>query len=154
MNKTDLLQPSIEKFLFRIDFINRYKKISDRFAEKNDSFKYDKSDVEAILHDLGVNVIIYDGDQYFTDFESLNGYKFRFGLTIKYNIVEFDITIINETLNIKSGGSWGLLVQLMTDWKENIKKPGFGNYEQLKMLLFEAIKLYSDIKLGLVQGLA
>lgn len=146
MNKSDMLQPSIERFLIDMDFIDRYRKISEEFSVKNETFKYDKSDVAMILQGLGIEASIYEGDQYFADFESIGNYQFRFGFTIKYNIIEFDLTVINDELNVKSGGSWGLLVQLMTDWRENIKKPGFSNYEQLKSLLTEAVILYIDIK--------
>lgn len=141
-----MLQPSVEQSLIDIDFINRYRAISDEFSFKNESYKYEKQDVTSILQGLDVMVDVYEGDQYFADFESVGDYQFRFGLTIKFNIIEFDLTVKNESLNIKSGGSWGLLVQLMTDWKENIKKPGFGSYEQLKSLLIEAVTLYKDIK--------
>ncbi|REE01787.1 hypothetical protein C7460_103305 [Marinoscillum furvescens DSM 4134] len=149
-----MLQPLVEQSLTDINFIDRYREISDEFSIKDESYNYEKSDVVNILNELGVVVNLYEGDQYFADFETIDDYQFRFGLTIKFNIVEFDLTVKNESLSIKSGGSWGLLVQLMTDWRENVKKPGFGNHEQLKSLLTMAVILYEDIKKELLSSQA
>ena len=107
-----MLQPLVEQSLIDIDFINRYRAISDEFSIKDESYKYEKSDVVNLLKELGVVVNLYEGDQYFADFETVDDYQFRFGLTIKFNIIEFDLTVKNEPLSIKSGGSWGLLFSM------------------------------------------
>jgi len=141
-----MLQPSVERVLIDMGFINRYREISDKFSIKDESFKYEKSDVVNLLQELGVEVSVYEGGQYFANFEFVGNYQFRLGLTIKYNIIEVDLTVKNENLSIKSGGSLGLLVQLITDWRDSVKKPSFGNSEQLKSLLAEVVALYTDIK--------
>jgi hypothetical protein len=146
MQKSDMLQLPVEQLLFDIGFIDRYKSICAKFSEEDSEYNYGPLLVIEILERLGVRARLSNGDQLFSDYENINGFKFRFGLTIKYNMVDFDSTIINDNLNIKSGGSWGLIVQLMTDWTETIVKPGFSNEEQLTSLLEEAVDLHNDVK--------
>ncbi len=146
MQKSDMLQLPVEQLLFDMNFIDRYTAISARFSQKDITYNYKQSQVIEILESLGIRTKLSNDDQFFTDFESINDFKFRFGLTIKYNIIEFDLSIINPMLNIRSGGSFGLIAQLMTDWSINIINPGFGNLEQLKSLLKEGVKLFEDVK--------
>jgi hypothetical protein len=146
MQKSDMLQLPIEHLLYDMDFIDRYKAISTKFSKKDSAYNYQSSQVMEILERLGVHTKLSNGDQFFSDYEVINDFKFRFGLTIKYNIVDFDSTIINDNLNIKSGGFWGLIVQLMTNWTITVVKPGFSNIEQLTSLLEEAVKLHNDVK--------
>jgi hypothetical protein len=146
MQKTDMLQLPVEQLLIDIDFINRYKAISAKFSQKDSTYKYRVSEVIEVLEGLGVYTELSIGDQFFSDYEIIGDFKFRFGITIKYNIVDFDSTIINDSLNIRSGGSWGLIVQLMTNWTVTIVKPGFSNVQQLTSLLNEAVGLHNDVK--------
>lgn len=146
MNKSDLLQSNIEEILINMDFIEKYQVLSDKFKESNEDYVFNDNDVFDLFNTLGFSVEKYEGNQFFTNFEECNDFLYRFGFTIKFNIVEFDLTIISEKFKIKSGGSYGLLVQLITDWKRTVSKPGFGNQTQLKELLGEGINLFNEIK--------
>lgn len=146
-----MLQLPVEQLLFNMSFIERYKAISAKFSQKDSTYNCEPLQVIEILEGLGIRTKLSNGDQFFADFELIGDFKFRFGLTIKYNIIEFDISIINPTLNIRSGGSFGLIVQLMTDWSTSIINPGFSNFEQLKSLLEEGVKLFDDVKTAVLK---
>ena len=146
-----MLQLPVEQLLFDIAFIDRYKAISATFSLKDSTYAYKASEVIEVLESFGIRTRLSNGDQFFSDYEIIGEFKFRFGATIKYNIVDFDSTIINESLNIKSGGSWGLIVQLMTNWAVTIVKPGFSNLQQLTSLLKEAVDLHNDVKMAVLK---
>ena len=65
---------------------------------------------------------------------------------MKYNIIHFDISIRNEEYNIKSGGGYGLLVQLMTNWRIPICSPGFYDLNSFKNLIGELVSLFEEIQ--------
>lgn len=152
MKKSDLLQPAIEDTLNEVNFIDRYRKISQEFAEFDGSFQYSSEELLLSLRELGIEAKQFPGEQYFSVFEPTGDFQCRIGLTIKENIIEFDITIRSEEQGVNSGGSWGLIVQLMTNWEENIKTPGFRNRDELQSVLKEAVALYVDVKNHLSGG--
>ncbi len=154
MKKEDLLQEKIEKILLDIDLICQYQNVSDTFRYDDSDFQYTSEQVLEIGNENGVIFKEYEGDQYFSDFERVAESEFRIGLTIKYNIIEFDITIKNEPLNISSGGSFGLITQLLTNWSTRIKKPGFNNYDEMKGLIQEGIAIYNNVKNAVVENLS
>lgn len=146
-----MLQLPVEQLLFDMGFIDRYKAISAKFSQKDSTYTYRASEVIEILEGLGIRTKLSNGDQFFSEYEIIGEFKFRFGVTIKYNIVDVDSTIINDSLNIRSGGSWGLILQLMTNWTVTIVKPGFSNVQQLTSLLKEAVELHNDVKMAVLK---
>lgn len=153
MKKKDLLQEQIGQILTDIDFICQYQNVSVSFRKNNSEFQYTSNQILQIGKEAGVTFRQYEGDQYFSDFEIMSGTKFRIGMTIKYNIIEFDLTIKNDSHNISSGGSFGLLVQLLTNWQTRIKKPGFNNYEEMKNLIQEGIAIYRNVCEAVIENL-
>ena len=154
MKKEDLLQEKIEKILLDIDFICQYQNLSDTFTNSGSEFRYTSEQVQEISEENGVALKVYEGDQYFSDFEKVGESEFRIGMTIKFNIVEFDLTIKNESQNISSGGSFGLIVQLLTNWSTRIKKPGFNSYNDLRGLIQEGISIYNNVKNAVVENIS
>lgn len=154
MNKEDLLQEKIENLLLDIDFICQYQNLSNLFPKSDPHFKYDSNQIIEISKEFGILLNVFNGDQYFSAFQRVEDSEFRIGLTIKYNFIEFDITIKNKFHNIRSGGSFGLLSQLLSHWKTRIDKPGFENYDQLRNLLCNGFKIYENIKDVVVLNLA
>mgnify|MGYP000862766200 FL=1 len=46
----------------------------------------------------------------------------------------------------KSGGGYGLLVQLMTNWEIPISSPGFYDLNSFKNLIGELVSLFEEIQ--------
>ena len=151
MRKEDLLHQKIEQTLIDIDFVSKYQELSDNFRNTQTDYQYTTDQILSIGKENDLSLKAFKGEQYFTDYERCGETEFRFGLTIKHNIIEFDVSIENKAHNISSGGSYGLLVQLLTDWTKTIRKPGFNTYKEMKELIKEGIMLYKDIKFAVYE---
>lgn len=146
MKKEDTLQSEIEEILFEIDFVEKYKRIWEKYNIEDEKFILPSSTIIGVFENLGYKVKKKNKEQYFSDFFSDENFLYRIGISIKYNIVHFDISIKNEEKNINSGGTFGLLVQLMTDWKIKMSSPGFYDVESFQSLIKDLLSLFSEIK--------
>ena len=146
MEKEDLLQPEIEKILFEMDFIEKYKNIWERYDREDENYKISHEDIINTFKDLDYSFKRKNKEQYFSDFFSKDDFDYRIGISIRYNIVHFDISIRNEKYNIKGGGGYGLLVQLMTNWEMPISSPGFYDLFSFKSLIKDLISLFEEIQ--------
>jgi hypothetical protein len=144
--KEDIIQPSIKFILNKINFINRYKSISDSHTVDDDKFRFSTENVIAIVQELGFN-IRYSKSREFYLKEKYNDFTFGFGFTIRYNVIELGCSVKNEKINIWSEAPWGYFVKLMTEPNPiTIFKPCFRNYEDLREILKEAFSIYEDFK--------
>ncbi len=141
-----MLQEPIENALKKVNFIEKYRKLSEEFDKQNDSFVIQNDEMKSIAHECGLPVKIHNGNQFFTEFIERNGFQFRIGFTVAYNSFEFDITIRNEKLRINSGGSFDLLVQLISNWSANVKKVKYTSSKDVKAILAIVSKLFEEIK--------
>ena len=146
MKKEDLLQPEIEKILFEMDFIDKYRNIWEKYDKEDENYKISSKDIMTTFQDLNYSVKKKSKEQYFSDFFPKDNSSYRIGISIKYNIIHFDISIRNEDYNIKSGGGYGLLVQLMTNWGIPISSPGFYDLNSFKNLIGELVSLFEEIQ--------
>ncbi len=153
MKKEDLLQKEVEQLLIDINFIDQYQKLSDTYPRYADHFDYRAQDILEVGEQMGIHLKRYEVHEFFADYEELGEFQFRIGLNAKYCIAEFHLWIVNEKRGINSGGSYGLLVQLLTDWRVRVKNPGFENTSELRNLLKDGFQLYDDIKKAVVERL-
>lgn len=73
-------------------------------------------------------------------------FTYRVGVSIKYNLIHFDFSVRSEKYGVSSGGGFGLLVQLMTNWEMPISSPGFYDLRSFQNLIKDLILLFDDIK--------
>jgi hypothetical protein len=146
MEKKDLLNPTVEKALIYLNFINRVKKIATKFNNEDENFIYDKNDVLKICSRKSIPVTESERGQFFSEYQKANHADFRFGFTIRYNRIDFEFSVKDDELGVYSGGSWALLIQLMTNFSETINLPGFSNQSELEELINSALNLHEIIK--------
>lgn len=146
MTKEDLLPPELERILEDIEFVKKYKLIWEKYEIENESYYISDIEIISIFNKLGYKLVKRNKEQYFSDFFNEDKFCYRIGITIKYNIIHFDISIRNKLLNIRGGGGYGLLVQLMTNWQMPIKSPCFYNLNSFKNLSKDLIDLFEEIK--------
>jgi hypothetical protein len=103
MKKEDLLQPEIEKILFEMDFIDKYRNIWEKYDKEDENYKISSKDIITTFQDLNYSVKKKNKEQYFSDFFLKDNFSYRIGISIKYNIIHFDISIRNDKYNIKGG---------------------------------------------------
>lgn len=146
MKKEDLLQPEIENVLLDIDFVEKYKIIWEKYIQEDENYKVSDIDVYRTFEQLGYIVKKQNEDQFFSDFFLDNEFYYRIGIAIMYNILHFEISVSNEKFKIMTGGGYGLLVQLITNWEMPIKTPKFYNLNSFKSLVRDLCELFEEIK--------
>lgn len=53
MNKEDLLQPEIERILFEMDFISKYRSIWEKYCKENDEYQISDSEIINTFEESG-----------------------------------------------------------------------------------------------------
>ena len=56
MKKEDLLQPEIEKILFEMDFIDKYRNIWEKYDKEDENYKISSKDIITTFQDLNYSV--------------------------------------------------------------------------------------------------
>ena len=56
MKKEDLLQPEIEKILFEMDFIEKYRNIWEKYDKEDENYKISSKDIITTFQDLNYSV--------------------------------------------------------------------------------------------------
>lgn len=147
------LRSDIKSILFEIDFLNRYKLLSEKYPFADESFeKYSNEEVQKILKDLGYQFKFHKRENFFGVEESLCEFQFQFNINLKYGMVEFIWGLTQRGERITLGGPWGIVGDLLLGKDCEIKKPAFRNYEELNDILITAFKVYEDFKQAVVRS--
>ena len=56
MKKEDLLQPEIEKILFEMGFIDKYRNIWEKYDKEDENYKISSKDIITTFQDLNYSV--------------------------------------------------------------------------------------------------
>ena len=56
MKKEDLQQPEIEKILFEMDFIDKYRNIWEKYDKEDENYKISSKDIMTTFQDLNYSV--------------------------------------------------------------------------------------------------
>jgi hypothetical protein len=145
MTKEDFLQPQMEQAFIEIDFVNKYKRLGDRFNLRDEDFKMDNTEVLKIAYELGY-LLKYSKEKEFHLEEKLGDYRFKVGFTIRFNSFDFGLSIINDVKGIDSSAPLDFFVKLMTSGQVKVPRVCFKNYDDIKLILSDFFSLYKDIK--------
>jgi hypothetical protein len=144
MEKKDMLSEDVERLLNTFQFIEKYRHLSRKFDNKvEDLNQYVVN--QNVFANKKFNFKNKSNNQYFTDFIKNDNIFFRLGFTIKFHSVEVDLTLKADNSQFKCMGSFGLLVQLMTNWQTTIPNPSFRNDEELISLVNVVIEFAEDL---------
>lgn len=145
MNKEDFLQEEIEQILRHIDFVSRYDGMSNKYNERDESFKFQNEDVLQVAKGMGHPMKYSKSKEFYLE-EVLSGYKLNFGFTIRFNSFDFGLSVIHDERDIRSSAPWGFLVQLMSNGQKKVSKAMFRNINDIGSILKEAFSIYEDFK--------
>lgn len=151
MEKQDFLQTQVEQTLDNIGFIDQYETMSSQFHDRDERFIYDKERVIKYTNGLGLPLKYSKSLEFFSE-EVIRTFAFKFGFTIRFNSFEFGLSIINESIGIKTSAPWHLLIQLMTNWEKQGGVVAFRNYEDLEGILTHFVRICQDIKTDLLSA--
>ena len=76
-------------------------------------------------------------------------YTFRFNISLKYGLVEF-IWEAWHTGEVRTGTSWAMFVDVLSNDTEKILRPCFHSYDELKEIMKIAFEMYEDFKRELI----
>lgn len=140
--------------LDNIDFVNRYRLLSNNFRFDSPYFSnYSNEKVIEIMNDLGHKAKHIKSENFFKIVEKKSDFQLQFNLSLKNGMVELIWGVwYKEQVLDDVCGPWGLITQLFNkNNDERIKLPTFRNYEDLETILKEAFSIYEDFKAELIR---
>lgn len=151
------LNPIIKNSLEKINFIERYRRLSKKFDEiktpLNERLCYiDGEIVIESIEDLGYRINFDSKDKFFfTEAEQVgDNYKTLVKFDLYGGMVEF-IWEVWQDNKVILGSPWGTYSKRMGVKDVRIKKPIFGTYEDLDEIFQIGFELYEDFKKALIE---
>lgn len=150
------MEPQIKTVLEKIEFVNRYKLLSDRFRgnpnDVNDRLEnYNLGKVNETFAKLGYDAAFNSKEKFFkvgVVIDSTN-YTIWCNVILEYGMTEF-IWVVYYNNELRLGSPWSVYSRLLIDPNERIKKPVYRSYEELEEILKEAFLMYEDFKFNLI----
>ncbi|SCC64820.1 Uncharacterized protein BCZB5J_05526 [Bacillus cereus] len=146
------LKPEIQASLAKIDFIKRYKALSEKFSDRENTFEnYENEKVIAVFESLGYKARFMKKEKFFIVGEEMNKdfYTFRFNISLKYGLVEF-IWSARYNGEVRVGNSWDMFVKVLSNGSERLPAVCFHSYDELKEIMKIAFEMYEDFKRELI----
>lgn len=150
------MKPEIKKVLEKIEFINRYKVLSEQFRgnpnDINDRLgNYDIEKVNEIFTKLGYEAAFDNKERFFKVgvVDNSSDYMVWFNVNLEYGMTEF-IWVVYHKNEVRLGSPWSVYSRSLIDSSVRIKKPVYRNYEELEEILKTAFLMYEDFKFELI----
>ncbi|PCE64860.1 hypothetical protein [Sediminicola luteus] len=141
------LHPINESALKNIDFLNRYKKLSNTYRDEDNCFdRYDNNKVIEVIESFGYETKYFKSEDFFMIKQQIQDYEFQFNLKFKYGACEFIWGVIRNSERLPLGGPWGAIIDLLDKTHRPLPLPLFSSYDTLKDILVEAFDLYEGFK--------
>ncbi|MED2836673.1 MULTISPECIES: hypothetical protein [Bacillus] len=146
------LELEIKEVLEKIDFVERYKSLSEKFPDRTNTFEnYENEKAIEIFESLGYKARFMKKENFFIVGEVKNKdiYTFRFNISLKYGLVEF-IWSARHNGEVRVGNSWDMFVKVLSNGSERLPAVCFHSYEELKEIMKIAFEMYEDFKRELI----
>lgn len=141
----------------KINFCDRYESLSNSY-QFEERLEYTNNEVIQMISELGFKSKYVKIDNFFKIEEKGERVKFYLNICLKYSNVELIIGATDSKSNkFITGSVFGRLFRNIKyaegiDILENIKKPKFRNYKDLREILQEAFSIYEDFKKELLNN--
>ena len=149
------LNSKIKNALIKIDFVKKYEELSGMYtAEKTPSDKrlvnIDGEEVMEILQKLGYSSTFVPKDKFYkTGQEQVGPYTLCVHYILEYGMVDV-VWVVKEGDELLLGAPWGTYTKRILENGYRIKKPVFGDYDQLEEILEITLKMYEEFKNALL----
>ncbi|MFU1887488.1 hypothetical protein [Bacillus wiedmannii] len=146
------LQPEIQACLTKIDFIKRYKALSEKFSDRENTFKnYENEKAIEVFESLGYKARYNKKEDFFIVGEVKNKdvYTFRFNISLKYGVAEL-IWEACHNGEVRAGDPWDIFIRLLSNDTEKVPVLYFHSYNELKEIMKIAFEMYEDFKRELI----
>lgn len=151
------LNPKIKCSLIKIDFIERYEKLSNKFsAERTPSGRrlvyIDGEEVMEIIQELGYSPLFNTKEKFYKiKEEHIDKLTFGVHIILRGGMVDL-VWVVKENDEILLGSPWGTYSKRLIDINYRIKKPVFETYEDLEEILKVSFEMYEDFKRALINN--
>ena len=149
------LHPKIKDALLKINFVERYEKLSARFSAaktlSDDRLIYlDGEEVMAMIRAAGYSPQFDTREKFYRiKEEHIGKYSFNIHIILRYGIAEL-VWVVEEDGVLLLGAPWSTYSRRLIDGNYRIKNPVFGTYEDLEEILKIVFEMYEDFKCALM----
>ena len=148
------LNSQIKDALLKINFVERYEKLSAKFSAArtpadNRLIYIDGEEVMEMIRAAGYSPQFNTKEKFYKiQEEHIGKYSFGFHIILRDGMAEL-VWIVREGDVLLLGSPWGTYSRRLIDVDYRIKKPVFGTYEDLEAILKIAFEMYEDFKCAL-----
>ena len=145
------LYPKIKDALLKINFVERYEKLSAQFSvartPANDRLIYiDGEEVLEMIRVAGYSPRFNTKEQFYKiEEEHIGKYIFGIHIILRDGRVEL-VWVVKENGALLLGAPWSTYSKRLIDVNYRIKPPVFGTYEDLEVILAIVFEMYEDFK--------
>ena len=149
------LHPKIKDALLKINFVERYEKLSARFSAaktlSDDRLIYlDGEEVMAMIRAAGYSPQFDTREKFYRiKEEHIGKYSFNIHIILRYGIAEL-VWVVEEDGVLLLGAPWSTYSRWLIDGNYRIKNPVFGTYADLEEILKIVFEMYEDFKRALM----
>lgn len=155
IEKMTELYPKIKDALLKINFVERYEKLSARFSAaktlSDDRLIYlDGEKVMAMIRAAGYSPQFDTREKFYRiKEEHIGKYSFNIHIILRYGIAEL-VWVVKEDGVLLLGAPWSTYSRRLIDGNYRIKNPVFGTYADLEEILKIVFEMYEDFKRALM----
>ncbi len=155
IEKMTELYPRIKDALLKINFVERYEKLSARFSAaktlSDDRLIYlDGEKVMAMIRAAGYSPQFDTREKFYRiKEEHIGKYSFNIHIILRYGVAEL-VWVVKEDGVLLLGAPWSTYSRRLIDVNYRIKNPVFGTYADLEEILKIVFEMYEDFKRALM----
>ncbi|EJS45719.1 hypothetical protein ICG_05954 [Bacillus cereus BAG1X1-3] len=146
------LELEIKEVLEKIDFVERYKALAEKFSNRDNLFSnYENKKAIEVFESLGYKARYMKKEDFFIVGEVKNKaiYTFRFNISLKYGVVEL-IWEACHNGEVRAGEPWDIFIRLLSNDTEKVPVIYFHSYDELNDIMKIAFEMYEDFKQELI----
>jgi len=148
------MKADVEAIFSKVDFINRYKKISE--SNQRDCgmpYQVKKKELIELFQKCGFNDIKYFSEDKYYQVEYINisnDLSVSLNFYLRWEEVDFVLDIHSAKEVIKINGPFGYVAQKLGE-RNFIRRPCFCSKDELYSIIADCISLYKDLKSNLLK---
>ncbi|MCU7755567.1 hypothetical protein PDQ36_03930 [Bacillus cereus] len=146
------LELEIKEVLEKINFVERYKALSEKFSNSENTFEnYENEKVFEVFETLGYKARYNKKADFFIvgEVKNKDSYAFRFNISLKYGVAEL-IWEAWHNDEVKVGDPWDVFIRLLSNDMGKVPMLYFHSYDELKEIMKIAFEMYEDFKRELI----
>ncbi|EEK60022.1 MULTISPECIES: hypothetical protein [Bacillus] len=146
------LELEIKEVLEKINFVERYKALSERFSNSENTFEnYENEKVFEVFETLGYKARYNKKAGFFIvgEVKNKDSYAFRFNISLKYGVAEL-IWEAWHNDEVRVGDPWDVFIRLLSNDMGKVPVLYFHSYDELKEIMKIAFEMYEDFKRELI----